>query len=74
MRSVSGLTPRSGAAWLIEPGLPPKYWDPVMRVDRGDPFSAIAVPGDDAVAVKDSGNQVAVGDKNQLSHRGGDVG
>ena len=49
-----------------------------MRPERGDPLPcpAIAVAGHQAVPVEDAGDQIVIGDENQLAdgeHVGGDA-
>ena len=48
----------------------------MMRPERGDPIPcpAIAVAGDQAIPVEDAGNQIIIGDENQLADGGEDVG
>ena len=47
-----------------------------MRPERGDPLPcpAIAVAGHQAIPVEDAGNQIIIGDENQLADGGEDVG
>lgn len=47
-----------------------------MRPERSDPLPcpAIAVAGHQAIPVEDAGNQVIIGDENQLPDGGQDVG
>ena len=48
----------------------------MMRPERGDPLPcpAIAVAGHQSIPVEDAGNQVIIGDENQLADGGDDVG
>src|SRR3979490_1850797 len=48
----------------------------MMRPERGDPLPcpAIAVAGHQAVPVEDAGNQIIIGDENQLAAGGEHVG
>src|SRR5258707_960569 len=48
----------------------------MMRPERGDPLPcpAIAVAGHQAVTVEDAGNQIIIGDENQLADGGEHVG
>src|SRR3984893_4545485 len=65
----------------IEPWLVPirprsKDRDLMMRPERGGalPCPAIAVAGHQAVPVEDAGNQIIIGDENQLADGGEHVG
>ena len=58
--------------WLVPIRRRPEDRDLVMRPERGDPLTcpAIAVAGQQAVPVEDAGNQIIIGDENQLPDGG----
>src|ERR1700737_3755219 len=58
--------------WLVPLSAPPKDRDLMMRPERADPLPcpAIAVAGHQAVPVEDAGNQIIIGDENQLEDGG----
>ena len=62
--------------WLVPIWRRPKNRDLMMRPERGDPLPcpAIAVAGHQAVPVEDAGDQVIIGDENQLADGGEHVG
>src|SRR3981081_1012101 len=62
--------------WLVPIWRRPKNRDLMMRPERGDPLPcpAIAVAGHQAVPVEDAGDQVIIGDENQLAAGGEHVG
>src|ERR1700724_4442174 len=62
--------------WLVPIRRRPKDRDLMMRPERGDPLPgpAIAVAGHQAVPVEDAGNQIIIGDENQLADGGEHVG
>ena len=62
--------------WLVAIWRRPKDRDLMMRPERGDPLPcpAIAVAGDQAIPVEDAGNQIIIGDENQLANGDEDVG
>src|ERR1700682_158263 len=62
--------------WLAPIRRRPKNRDLMMRPERGDPLPcpAIAVAGHQAVPVEDAGDQVIIGDENQLADGGEHVG
>src|ERR1700720_2594279 len=62
--------------WLVPIRHRPKDRDLMMRPERGDalPCPAIAVAGHQAVPVEDAGNQIIIGDENQLADGGEHVG
>jgi hypothetical protein len=47
-----------------------------MRAQRGDALTrpAVAIACHQSASVQDTGNDIVVGDQNQLSHGGNDVG
>src|ERR1700692_4333445 len=65
--------------WLVPVWRRPKDRHLLMRPERGDPLPcpAIAVAGHQAVPVEGAGNQIIIGDENQLAdggeHGGGDA-
>src|SRR4030081_3106737 len=62
--------------WLVPIWRRPKNRDLMMRPERADPLPcpAIAVAGHQAVPVEDAGDQLVVGDENQLADGGGPGG
>src|ERR1700676_101348 len=62
--------------WLVPIRRRPKDRDLMMRPERGDPLPcpAIAVAGHQAVPVEDAGDQIIIGDENQLADGGEHVG
>src|SRR6266481_3311235 len=62
--------------WLVPIWRRPKGRDLMMRPERADPLPcpAIAVAGHQAVPVEDAGNQIIIGDENQLADGGEHVG
>src|SRR5258706_13479179 len=62
--------------WLVPIWRPPKDRDLMMRPERADPLPcpAIAVAGHQAAPVEDAGNQIIIGDENQLADGGQHVG
>src|SRR5258708_77321 len=62
--------------WLVPIRRRPKDRDLMMRPERADPLPcpAIAVASHQAVPVEDAGNQIIIGDENQLADGGEDVG
>src|ERR1700682_2558549 len=60
--------------WLVPIWRRPKDRDLMMRPERADPLPcpAIAVAGHQAVPVEDAGNQIIIGDENQLADGGED--
>src|ERR1700737_68 len=62
--------------WLVPIWRWPKDRDLMMRPECGDPLPcpAIAVAGHQAVPVEDAGDQIIIGDENQLADGGEDVG
>src|SRR6266852_2190865 len=62
--------------WLVPLRRRPKDRDIMMRPERGDPLPcpAIAVAGHQAVPVEDAGDQIIIGDENQLADGGEHVG
>src|SRR5258708_38995956 len=62
--------------WLVPVWRRPKDRDLMMRPERADPLPcpAIAVAGHQAVPVEDAGNQIIIGDENQLADGGEHVG
>src|ERR1700738_1357043 len=62
--------------WLVPVWRRPKDPDLIMRPERGArlPCPAIAVAGHQAVPVEDAGDQIIIGDENQLADGGEHVG
>ena len=62
--------------WLVPVRRRSEYRDLMVRPERGDPLPcpAIAVAGHQSVSVENTGNQVIIGDENQLADGGEDVG
>src|ERR1700676_1498396 len=62
--------------WLVPIRRRSKDRDLMMRPERGDPLPcrAIAVAGPPAVRGEDAGNQIIIGDENQLADGGENVG
>src|SRR6266849_8204214 len=62
--------------WLVSIWRRPKDRDLMIRPERADPLPcpAIAVAGRQAVPVEDAGNQIIIGDENQLANGGEHVG
>src|SRR6266481_2945977 len=62
--------------WLVPIWRRPKDRDLMMRPERADPLPcpAIAVAGHQAVPVEDAGDEIIIGDENQLADGGEDVG
>src|ERR1700724_3504288 len=62
--------------WLVPVWRRPKDRALMMRPERGDPLPcpAIAVAGHQAVPVEDAGDQIIIGDENQLADGGEHVG
>jgi hypothetical protein len=61
--------------WLVSIRRRPKDRDRMMRPERADPLPcpAIAVAGHQAVPVEDAGDQIIIGDENQLADGGEDA-
>ena len=70
-RGLAQIEPR-----LVPVRRRPEDRDLVMRPERGNPLArpAIAMAGHQAVPVENAGNQVIIGDKDQLAHSSDDVG
>src|SRR3981081_4531204 len=62
--------------WLVSIWRRPKDRDLMIRPERADPLPcpAFAVAGHQAVPVEDAGNQIIIGDENQLADGGEHVG
>ena len=62
--------------WLVAIRRRPKDRDLMMRPERGDPLPCppIVAAGHQTVPIEDAGNQIIIGDENQLADGGEDVG
>lgn len=70
-RGLAQVEPR-----LIAVGRCSEHWNLVVRPERSDAFArpAIAVAGHQTVPVEDAGDQIVIGDSDELSHGGEDIG
>jgi hypothetical protein len=78
---LGGDVKKLGGFVQLQPGFNPVFgrlmhWDALMRAQRRHPFAgpAIAIARDEAIPVKDAGNEVVIGNQYKLADRGDHVG